>query len=68
MLVRLLNQNLLIGASARHPRVDHHAESKYGECYREKYSDSQPAIAQCPAPIKLRSSGISAVPAFLPSM
>jgi hypothetical protein len=35
ILVRLLNQYLLIGASVMHPRVDQHTEDKYSKCNRE---------------------------------
>jgi len=37
ILVRPLNQNLLIGASVLHPRVDQHSENKDCKCQRENY-------------------------------
>jgi hypothetical protein len=68
ILVRLLKQNLLIGASVVHSRVDQYAENKDCKRKRENYGDPQPAIAQCTTPIKSRASFITGVAAFLPSM
>jgi len=39
ILVRLLNQYLLIGTSVMHPRVDQNAENKYRKCNREPDRD-----------------------------
>jgi hypothetical protein len=46
ILVRPLNQNLLIGALVAHPRLDQKAENEYGKGKCECYCNPEPTVAQ----------------------